>query len=509
MVGLFNSETRSKPLRDYQATAIENLRQAMASGRRRPVLQAPTGAGKTRIAAEIISLARAKNKRVAFCVPALALIEQTIDAFSLEGIRDVGVMQADHEMTDAAAPVQVCSIQTIERRGWPDCDLAVIDEAHRMHKLIPKWIEAKPQLPMIGLSATPWARGMGRLYNDLIVVATTSELIAQGYLSPFRVFAPSHPDLSGVKIVAGDYHEGQLSAVMSTENLVGDVVQSWQKLAESRPTICFAVDCAHAQVLQDQFQNAGVPCGYQDANTSSAERAIIRDHFHAGRLKVVTNVGTLTTGVDWDVRCIVLARPTKSEMLFVQMIGRGLRTAEGKKDCLILDHSDTHSERGLGFVTDIHHDALDDGTPASAAKRQRESNRKVPSECAKCHALRPAGVHVCPECGFAPTRQSTTKHADGDLEELRPAVSGKRVSEKTISLRGKEFSLATFFAALRTYARNRGYNAGWPAARYRDATGTWPRAVAGTEPLGYVPPEIASWITAANIRWAKSRGNHA
>lgn len=506
MDGLFAKAVETKPLRDYQAAAIDRLRQSLASGRKRPVLMAPTGAGKTRVAAEIISRARAKSKRVAFTVPAISLVDQTIEALSAEGIREVGVMQADHVMSDASKPVQVCSVHTIARRSFPETDLVLVDECHRMYEAVDRWMRDKPATPFVGLSATPWARGLGGegRYDDLIIVSTTAELIAKGYLCEFRVFAPSHPDLSDVKIVAGDYHEGQLSAVMSTDQLVGDVVETWLKLGEDRPTVAFAVDCAHAQALQRQFIDAGISCGYQDAMTSDGERAIIRDHFHRGKLKVVTNVGTLTTGIDWDVRCIILARPTKSEMLFVQMIGRGLRCADGKADCRIIDHSDTHLR--LGFVTDIHHASLDDGTRAAAEKRERESKPRIPKECPSCHFLRPIGVHVCPQCGFAPALQSQTKHEEGQLEELRPKITGKRVAEKTIKLRDKQIPLEVFLGALKRHATLSGYKPGWAFAKYRDAVGTWPGALRHA-PECDIPMEVASWIKAGQIRWAKSRQN--
>ncbi len=506
MDGLFTPAPKFKELRDYQSAAIDRLRVSLASGRKRPVLMVPTGAGKTMIASSIIRSARAKGKRVAFCVPTLSLIDQTIEAFSAEGVREIGVMQAQHVMTDGEQPVQVCSVQTIERRTFPNVDLVVVDEAHRLYKTISRWMEEKPALPFIGLSATPWARGMGKLYDDLIIVATTQQLIERGYLSDFRVFAPSHPDLSQVKITAGDYNEGQLGRVMNTKELVGDVVETWIKLGENRPTIVFAVDCAHAQSLQSQFVAAGIPCGYQDAQTTDGERAIIRDHFHDGRLKVVTNVGMLTTGVDWDVRCIVLARPTKSEMLFVQMIGRGLRTAAGKTDCRIIDHSNTHTE--LGFVTDIHHTELNDGLPPSAAQKKKAQEKKppTPTECVKCKALRPRGVHICPHCGFAPVRQTTIEPAAGVLEELRPKIKGKLIADKTITLRGREISLGEFFGALKQHAKDRGYKAQWAAVKYHEAVGTWPRYLEHQAPCD-IPPEVASWIKSGQIRWARSKYN--
>jgi DNA repair protein RadD len=183
--------------------------------------------------------------------------------------------------------------------------------------------------------------GLGKLYDDLLIPTTTAELIAKGFLSPFKVYAPSHPDLRGVKTVAGDYHEGQLSTVMSEAKLTADIVKTWLEKGEDRPTLAFCVDFAHARKLRDQFEAAGVSCGYVDAFTSRLERNEIAEKFRARLYQVVCSVGTLTTGIDWDVRCIILARPTKSEIRYVQIIGRGLRTALGKTECLILDHSDS------------------------------------------------------------------------------------------------------------------------------------------------------------------------
>jgi superfamily II DNA or RNA helicase len=121
--------------------------------------------------------------------------------------------------------------------------------------------------PFIGLSATPWTPGLGRYFDDLIIAATTQTLISEGYLAPFRVFAPSHPDLTGVRTVAGDYHEGDLSGTMNNNLLVADIVDTWKQRGENRPTFCFAVDRAHAKNLQKKFTEAGVPTGYIDAYT--------------------------------------------------------------------------------------------------------------------------------------------------------------------------------------------------------------------------------------------------
>ena len=189
------------------------------------------------MAGSIIRSTLGRGKRIAFVAPYLTLIDQTVAAFERQGINAVGVVQAYHHMTDGSQPVQVCSLQTLARRNLPQADLVIVDECHRRSAFLDKWL-GLPEwkcVPFIGLSATPWSRGLGKRFDDLIIGSTIAELIEAGYLCPFEVFAPSHPDLTGVTTVAGDYHEGQLSEAMSKPVLVADVVSTWQRLGEDRP----------------------------------------------------------------------------------------------------------------------------------------------------------------------------------------------------------------------------------------------------------------------------------
>jgi superfamily II DNA or RNA helicase len=344
----------------------------------------------------------------------------------------------------------------------------------------------------VGLSATPWTKGLGKHYDDLIIASTTKELIDGGFLSPFRTFAPSHPDLDGVRTVAGDYHEGDLGEAMNKAPLVADIVTTWLERGEGRPTLCFCVDRAHARSVQERFIGAGVPAAYADAYTDSDERLEIKRQFHAGEIRVVCNVGVLTTGVDWDVRCLILARPTKSEMLFVQIIGRGLRTADGKSDCLILDHSDTHLR--LGFVTDIKHDKLDDGRSRISIS-DRERRLALPKECRSCSFLKPAGVHTCPNCGFAPQRQSTIETVAGDLVELRGRTGRKF----------PDLSDAALFGQLKAHSRQRGYATGWASHKFKELRGSWPNHC-GWAPEIEPTPQLMSWIRSGQIAFAKAKG---
>lgn len=488
MATLFETMPEPRPLRPHQVLAMTMLRQSIGRGNKRVVCQMPTGAGKTRLAAEIVTGALSKGKTVAFTVPAISLIDQTLESFEHEGIADIGVMQATHERTDLRMPVQICSVQTLVKRGCPDTDIAIVDECHIASKAITDWMAKRPQTLFIGLSATPWRRGMAKEWQDLVCPVRMQDLIDDGYLSPFRVYAPSHPDLSNVRTKAGDYHEGDLANVMGDSVLVADIVETWLKRAERRPTLVFAVDRAHAAKLQEQFGRAGVAMGYCDANVDRIERRLLFQQMAEGRIAGIVNVGTLTTGVDADVRCIVLARPTKSEMLHVQIVGRALRTAHGKVDALILDHADNHSR--LGFVTDIHHDALLGGEKSETA--QKEKKDALPKECSACGIMKAPKVRECPACGFTPSRQSDIETEEGELREIKraPAKADKATKQRV-------------FSQLLSVADKRGRSKGWVGNSYRDIFGVWP---VGLSQIRMEPSEkMLNWVRAKDIRFAKGR----
>jgi superfamily II DNA or RNA helicase len=488
-----------KELYPYQSTAIGDLRHALRSkakgglGHRCVVLQMATGGGKTVVAASIFEMARRLGSRVIFTVPAIELINQTVERFEENALTDIGVIQADHPRTNPSCPIQVASVQTLARREVAPGDLVIVDECHVMHdsmnELLQKWTQTK----FIGLSATPWTKGMGKFWDHLIVAATTETLIESGHLSRFRVFAPGHPDLSNVETVAGDFKIDSLSEVMQNPVLVADIVKTWLDRADNRSTLCFCVDRAHAKKVQQRFLEAGIACGYVDCHSKPDERKLLREQFASGEIKIVCNVGVLTTGVDWDVRCIILARPTKSEILFVQIIGRGLRTADVKDFCLILDHSDTHDR--LGFVTDIHHDTLDDGRERQKAKPRDEPLVK---ECSQCAFLMPRKVLVCPNCGHERKPVSNLQEARGFLEERTPqAMTGHVATQSEKQM---------FYSELLWIENDRGYQDGWARANFKEKFGAWPQRF-------NLPPPIEprrstfSWVKSRQIAYAKRRGS--
>jgi superfamily II DNA or RNA helicase len=465
------TESSPKTLRDDQADAIERLRQAAREGKRRIVCQAPTGWGKTLVASFISDSVLRKKGKLLFTVPAISLVDQTVEVLASQGIKEVGVIQQKHHLTNWSQPVQVASVQTLMRRGLPQgITVAMVDECHVLFSWYTNhWFfeEAWKNIPIIGLSATPWTKGLGRLYQGLVIVGTTQQMIDRGVLSKFKAFAPSHPDLEGVRTVAGDFHEGELSQAMSKPGIVGDVIATWNEKARGLPTLLFAVDRAHAKHLQEKFLAAGVPAAYQDAKTPDRERAQIKDDFHSGRVSVVCSVGTLIVGIDWDVRCMVFARPTKSEMLWVQAYGRGLRVAPGKEFCLVLDHADNHTR--LGFPTEIVHEALDDGKKKEA---NGVKNPALPAVCPQCAFLMPPRIITCPSCGFTRKAVSHVVEKEGELKEIMPRGTREAAVLRTMDRR-------SVWAQLSYIRMQRNYAAGWIAHKYKEIFGCWPVGVQG------------------------------
>tara|TARA_Y100000310_G_scaffold41472_1_gene38787 strand:- start:1110 stop:2591 length:1482 start_codon:yes stop_codon:yes gene_type:complete len=481
-----------------QDKVIADLRAVLRTDVKRAVIQGPTGFGKTAIAKAITKGGREKGSNVVFTVPLISLINQTARSFWDDGLREFGIMQASHEMTDPTQPIQICSIDTLSRRGErPLADFVIVDECHRNNEWLWKWMQDWKNTIFIGMSATPWTKGLGNHYQALVKGPTTEELISLGMLSDFKVYAPDHPDLTGVRKTSGDYgpdyNQIDLAEAMNKDPLVANIVDTWMQRAEMRPTIAYCVDRAHAAKVQAQFIAAGVPWSYIDAYTDIDERDQIKAQLDTRQIYGVANVGCLTMGIDWDVRCIILAVPIRSEMKFVQIIGRGLRTAPGKDYCLILDHSDSHQR--LGFVTDIDHYQLDNGT-GNVSSSKDTPDPKEPKECPACGHLKPTGVHVCPECGFAPQKQSDIDPVEGELAEL------KRSKLTKTQLQSREVREQTYAMAL-WHAMETGKKTGWAWYLTKDRCGGAPknRNVEPIEP----DQEMRNYIKYKAIRYAKSR----
>lgn len=474
----------------HQVLAVDLLRAALRSGKKRPILSLGCGAGKTKIASDIFHMARAKGKRCLFVADQITLIDQTIEAFYEEGHREIGAIQGNHPMTDYSRPVQVASIQTLARRALPEFDLAIFDEIHTCFQTHRDIIEDNPNKPIIGLSATPWTRGLGNTFDCLIVPATAQELIDAGRQLPLVAYAPFSPDLSKVKIKAGEYDEGALSIVMQDNKLVADAVQTWKDLGEGRPTLGYAVDRAHGQMMCDRFNKAGIPSGYIDGDTPKTDRDMMKSLVEGGTIKVVWSIGTMIKGVDWLVSCGIDCQPTKSHMRHVQKCGRVVRTTTGEQHGLWLDHAGNCLR--LGMPVDIIRIEL--CTKQKGEKSDGEAmNTKPTSLCPKCKAVKTAKVCVC---GYESKKESDLSEGAGQLARIDGGKAGPKKAEPTL------FERQEWYAQLRGYQLAKNKSDGWLAHAYKDKFGAYPNDMRNVLPMK-VGPEVSNYIKAKAIRYAK------
>lgn len=491
-------------LREYQHRAEDEARSCLARGLKRVCLYLPTGGGKTLTATSIIQKAVAKGRRVVFVANRKQLVRQTSEVLHRYSIAH-GIMQAENTCRLHEAVV-VASIDTLAARGLPDdIGLLIIDECHGVpgNKKYRDLLAKYNNLPVVGLTATPFAVGMGKvlpelggaMFEALVTGSTITELVDLGYLVDVDVYAPSEPDLHKVKLSRGldgmlDYAPGELAEAADKPELLGDILAHWQKLASGKQTVVFACNIAHSRHVVETFQAAGVKAEHIDYHHDDDERAAILDRFARGETTVLSNSSLLAEG--WDcpsTEVMVLARPTKSLIRFLQMVGRVLRPAPGKERALLLDHSGSTAR--LGHPSDELPLHLDDGKAKLSRSRSGEREAPLPKPCAKCHYMRPAGVHACPKCGFAPERQHEIQTASGELVKQERRKPIKKEAGQHI------------YSQLLQYARSKGYQPGWAYHKYREFTG---RNANGLRQVEATPtPEILGWIKSRQIAAAKSR----
>lgn len=491
--------------RPYQAAAIDTLRTNVRRGVRKQLLVAPTGAGKTTIAALVMDGAIRRSSAVFFLAHRKELITQCSERLDDQGI-DHGVLQANHWRFRPHLPVQVISVLTLRSRlsrwaastngykaakededaeawarwiadnhargnfplGMP-CDLFIVDEAHRsMAASYTYCFDFWPSAPIIGLTATPWRRDnqpLGKLYDRSVVAAKPSDLIARGYLVKPKVYAPFVPDLSAVATRGGDYDLDALEDLMDNPKVVGDLVDHWGKLVRGRDgeqTVCFAVNKRHSRAIRDKYRAAGVRADHLDEGTPDGERTAIIKRLRDGVTKVICNVGILTEG--WDLpqlKCAQLARPTKSLALYIQMGGRVMRPFNGMEK-IILDHAGNTLAHGF-----IHEDR-DYSLTTKKKKQQRRTHDGPPVRlCEECYAMFMASARACPYCEWEPPRvEREVDEIDGELREF---------SEGDI-----ERTRLSFWEQVEAYEeihvdqRDHGHKDLWANITFKERHGIWP-----------------------------------
>lgn len=447
----------SLTLRPYQSAMIEAIRAHLRAGRKSVLATTATGAGKTVLSAHMIATAVGKGKRAWFTVHRQELLRQSVETLTESANLNVGVIAAGWGANGYHA-AQVATIQTLMRR-WQKYavpDLLVVDECH--HVASKSWSELikalrakNPALVVIGLTATPTrldGRGLGEHFEVIVEGPSTARLISDKYLAPYRLFAPSTVDLSKVHTVAGDYSKHELDDAMRGSRVVGDAVKEYKEKCNGKRALMFLWSIRASEQMAEALNAAGIPAVHIDGMTDDPSRVRAVQAFRDGRVKVMTNVDIVTEGFDLSaIEACFLLRPTQSLGLYLQMVGRALRTFPGKDYALIFDHA------GLVFKHGLPDDPREwslGGIDKSAAKKQEVQIR----QCGRCYAVMPVQARRCIECGFEfPVQYREVEQEDGELKEIDPAVIRARLKQEQAS--------AKDYDALVQIERQRGYKPGW------------------------------------------------
>jgi len=438
-------------LHPYQDQIIAEARTHLRQGIKSVLIQAPTGSGKTVLTAFMAGTASNRGRRVWFGVHRRELIKQSIRTFSYVGIPH-GVIAAGF-MADRRPLVQIASVQTVGRRlgRLERPDIIVWDECH--HLAAGTWAaiyNAYPDALHIGLSATPErldGAGLGAFFERMVRGPDVGTLIEQGYLSPYRLYAPKPIDLSGVHTKLGDFVKGELAQAMDRPTITGDAIAHYRRYADGKRAVAFCCSIEHSRHVVAQFQAAGIPAEHVDGETDNAVRDAAIQRFERGETRVLSNVELFGEGFDLPaIEAAILLRPTQSLALYLQQCGRALRVCEGKAQAIILDHAGNSHLHGLP-------DDPREWTLEGRKKKKRAADAPLPIRtCPKCFAALPAAVGVCKYCGAVlGTSPREVEEVAGELVEVDPKVLRRQ--------RMREQARAATLEDLVAIGKSRGYRA--------------------------------------------------
>jgi DNA repair protein RadD len=486
-------------LREHQLEVVEKLNEGFANGHTRQLLYAPTGFGKTEVAMAIMKAVADNYQKTAMVLDRIVLVNQTSMRLARYGIEH-GVMQSGHWRFRPYEKIQVCSAQTLEKRkNTPDIDLLIIDECHVLRRSTVNFLKNNPQIKVIGLTATPFTKGLGDIYTHIIGASPTGDLIEKGWLVPLKVFIAKEIDMTGVKKIAGEWSADQVSE--RGMRIVGDVVSEWAKktyeiFGKPVKTIVFCAGVDHGKELAKRFEDAGFNFKSISYKEDDDYKRMIIEDFSRPDTDINGLIATdiLTRGFDvTDVMIGVSARPfSKSFSSHVQQMGRVMRPHEGKEYGVWLDHSGNYLrfKDDWDRVFDYGVDSLDGGLEEKAKKEPTEKE-KVEAKCPSCGALWIWKSDECGECGHVKKKIAQIQVLDGELQELAVANSKLKIDNRQ------------FFQELMHYATSRGYKEGWAAHKYKEKFGVFPKNI----PKDMKPPspQTLSWIKSRMIAYSKSK----
>lgn len=396
---------------------MESVREEIRQGKRRIIYVLPTGAGKSVWVAAIAKGVREKGKRGLMMAHRQELIDQLSSALSDFDVYHSLVLPSkkipSHHML-------LGSVQTLARRTnkIPAPDFIFVDEVHHAVKggLYARIIEAYPNAIVVGLTASPArsdGRGLGEMFDGMVVGPSVAELTELEYLVPAEVWGtPIKPDLSGVKTRMGDYVTAQLEAAMDKPRLTGDAVAHYRKIADGKAAVCFCVSIKHAHSVAEEFCAAGYKFIAVDGTMDKRVRRQAIEDLRTGAIHGITSAEVISEGVDVPrIECVILLRPTQSLIVAIQQIGRGLRPYPGKEKCIVLDHAAVVQNHGM--PDEVREWSLE-------GLQGRKKTDKPPSvrQCPKCFAAhRP--VPVCPMCSYVyEVEGRTVEQVAGDLVKV-------------------------------------------------------------------------------------------
>jgi superfamily II DNA or RNA helicase len=425
-------------LRDYQKTAVNELT-IQLNLHRRVVGVSPTASGKTVIGAALIK--RGKYRNVLWLAHRTTLLSQAKKQLEAAGLSGVGIWSGSKKDIPKAVGrgprVLTASIGMFRDGKVPTgIDLVVIDECH--HVAAATYMRVLQVIPattkVLGLTATPGrldGKPLGDAFDYMAILAEAAELMAEGHIMCPIVYAISRKKamelVKGLPVSDGDYSSVALDKAMRKQPLMADIVKEWKRLAEGRPTVVYACTVDHATEIADRFIKAGVTAEVVDWSTPENEREAIlgkNGRLAKGMTKVVCNVEVLTEGVDCPpIKCIVVARPTKSLTLWLQMCGRALRVS-GKLRPIVLDHAGNVFRLKL---PDYPHEW-------SLHTRMKVGDGDAPvRQCAECGAIGPASAKECAECGAVfPMSARELAEREGELERVQEEAEERALKEAAV-----------------------------------------------------------------------------